>query len=786
MRFPTAREPGPAAQDDFLNDLDPGTSGDDGSLDVQKYLDALRRRWPLIVVCCVIAGAYAMIRFALTTKEYQSTAVIQIERRQLATLAMGGQTSWLEEWWNMEYYPTQYRLLKSRGMAERVVENLRLMQDPSFTGRSSSLVPDTDADSNTVFDDQAELARLGSRLRSGLVVNPIRDTQLVELTYRATSPELAARIANGYAEAFIDWGIETRSATVSQASTLLERQVDRLREEISEMQIRLAGYGKGTEFALDPAGEALVEQQRSLQDKKSQVVARRLNKQATANEYRSMSDARIASTVAGTRTSVVQSEIDQLEAQYTAKLEDFRPEWPDMVALRESVDAKKGELRSMIRGIAAETRDKANAEYQQALSEERVIEAELGKLRDDMEKINSTALEFNTLELTLQSKQDLLNQLLTRQSDTEFASRIQDSKESNVRIVDRAVLPGAAFRPILKRDMTRALLLGFLIGAGLILLLEYLDRTIKTPEELEKVTKLPTLTVIPDIAQRDRGYGAGLRYGAKQYGYGYGYGYYGEGDKRSKRRRPMGKDDEEQHAIELLPHKKPRLAICESYRSLRTALLLSSAEELKTVAVTSAEPSEGKTSTTANLAVVMAQLGRNVLVIDCDLRRPRMHKVFDASNRMGVVNHLTGTESAESLIQPTSVPNLYLCPCGPIPPNPSELLASDRMRDFITTLRSRFDFVLIDTPPVLPVVDAAIIGQLVDGLVLCVRAGHLVREHAMACRERLRFNGIRLFGTVMNRYSPKSGSRYAKQYYYSEVYGDDETAAVTPRRDTAA
>ena len=225
--------------------------------------------------------------------------------------------------------------------------------------------------------------------------------------------------------------------------------------------------------------------------------------------------------------------------------------------------------------------------------------------------------------------------------------------------------------------------------------------------------------------------------------------------------------------IELVPHRNPRLAVSEAYRSLRTALLLSSAEDLKTVAVTSAEPGEGKTATTCNLAVVMAQLGRRVLVVDADLRRPRMHKIFHLPNRRGLVSHLTGNLDLDEICFATEVENLSICPAGPIPPNPSELLASDRMRELLTLMRSRFDFVLIDTPPALPVADAVILGAYVDGMVVCARAGVLVREDAKACRDRLRYADLKIFGLVLNRYSDSAG-RYGKRYQYYDAYGETE------------
>ena len=195
------------------------------------------------------------------------------------------------------------------------------------------------------------------------------------------------------------------------------------------------------------------------------------------------------------------------------------------------------------------------------------------------------------------------------------------------------------------------------------------------------------------------------------------------------------------------------------------------------VALTSAEPGEGKTATTVNLAVVMAQLGRRVLVIDADLRRPRMHKIFRVSNRVGLVSYLTAHLELEKVVFDSGIPGMAICPSGPIPPNPSELLASDRMRELLAQARRRFDFVLIDTPPALPVVDAVILGPLTDGLVICARAGVLERDDAKLCRERLRYAELKLFGTVLNRFS-SSPTAYSKRHHYYGVYEDPPASSA--------
>jgi capsular exopolysaccharide synthesis family protein len=401
---------------------------------------------------------------------------------------------------------------------------------------------------------------------------------------------------------------------------------------------------------------------------------------------------------------------------------------------------------------------------------EQSLAGELNQTKSDAMSLNSAAVEYNNLKLEVSTRRQLLDEMLRRQSETEVASRVQGGRESNIRVVDEALVPGAPYLPSLRKDVTLGMVLGLVLGVGAIFLLEYLDRTIKSPDELERLLGLPVLAVIPETGEHGRSYGS------RGYGYGYGYGY---GARRSKKRdKSANATPIPEPPIELIPHARPRLVVSEAYRALRTALLLSSAQELKLVAITSSESSEGKTSTASNLAVVMAQLGRRVVVVDGDLRKPRQHEIFRQPNRAGVVNYLTGSAKIEQMTLKTDIPNLWLVPSGPIPPNPSELLASTRMTEMLAALRASFDFVIVDTPPVLAVTDATLIGSMVDGMVLCLRARKVQREDARACRDRLLLNEVRILGTVLNRFRATQGS-YSKHYQQYAAYvaedADDST-----------
>lgn len=746
----------------------------ESDFNLAEYVGMVRRHWKLAAVCCLLGLAGAGVHYAITPKEYQATATIQIERRNLTPLG-NGQNPWLENYWNLEFYPTQYELLQSRGLAERVVKSLDLMEDPKLNpgvgaGGDSKGGP-------TAEDDEAMLGALASQLRGGLSVAPVRNTQLVQISFRSSSPELAAKVANAFSESFIDMGVEDRFATAGKASTFLTSQIETLKEEIQDKEAMLQAFSRRSDIVtLDPQTNPVLQRLELLNNQYIDAKKQRIEKESQYQEVLLAPRDVVSSSLANGIAYDQRAQLIKLEREYETKLKTYKPDFPDMVSLKTEIEKARQDLSSVVQEQLGKAKSTAFSEFQTALRQEQVLEGEHRRLKSEAIDQNSAAVEYTNLKVEVQTRRDLLDELMRKQSETEVAVRLQDTRESNVRIIDKALLPGGPFRPSLRQDFSYGLLLGLLFGIGCAVLIEFLDRTVKAPEEIERRLGLPALAVIHDISAA-----AGKGYGDASYGYGYGYGAEPAAGDTPKPRTAFASRVEKKKAlaatppgqIELVPHERPRTLISETYRSLRTALLLSSARELKVVAVTSAMAGEGKTATASNLAVVLAQLGRQVLLVDCDLRKPRLHQVFHVSNRFGLVNQLTASADPDAVYLATEVPNLWLTPSGPIPPNPSELLASDRMREWLRSVRARFDFVVIDTPPALAVTDATIVGMLVDGVVLTLRSGKVTREEARLCRDRLRQAGIKILGAVLNRYrSHQTG--LGKRYRYYESYGAEE------------
>ena len=387
--------------------------------------------------------------------------------------------------------------------------------------------------------------------------------------------------------------------------------------------------------------------------------------------------------------------------------------------------------------------------------------------------MNSSAVLYNGLKVEIQNKKTLLDSLLRRESETGVEARLKGLRTSNIRVVDRARVPVRPSSPNKKRNLILALLLGLGGGVGLAFLFDLLDNSVKTSEDVERYAGLPTLGVVPKFSLEgtNKAYSYGRRLKGRteppQLDVGEGAAAASGASEPGPFVATVEKADRP-GSIELVPHYFPNSRLAESYRSIRTALLLSSADNpVKTVAVTSAMPGEGKTITTANLAITLAQSGKTVIVVDADLRRPRQHRVFKVKNTFGLTTYLTDSIEIKNVVKSTEIDNLFLINAGPIPPNPAELLGSDKMTRFIRMMSEESDFVIFDLPPMLEISDALVLGAKVDGMVLVVWGDKTSREALKKAREKLDMLKVRTLGVVINNVTvPSHGTYYYKDSYH--------------------
>ena len=694
----------------------------------------------LIIWSVLVAIVIGIAVSLLSTPTYRATVLLNVEREKAGPFDITSQSPY--GGYDPEFLPTQTRLMKSREVAERVVNSLRLADNAQILAPSRSFFGTR---SETPANQHVE--RAAARLQESVTTTPIRGTNLVELSFVAATPKLAADVANGVAAAYIDWNLESKYLVVGQASRFMGAQIEQLKGEVAEKERLLQAYARREDIvSVDPQQNSTLQSLESLNKDYAGAVADRVAKEARYFEMQNSRPDAIADTLSSGLIAGLRNDQARMEREYAEKLNLFKPDWPAMQQLKAQIDKGRQNLNSVVQETVAKARDVARSEYQTALRREQSLRGVLQGQKNEAMNLNANAVEYNNLRTEVETKRTLLDSLLKRQAETEVTSRLQGQRISNIRVVDRALPPASRFRPSYKRNALVSLLLGLGVGIGLAFLLEYMDRSLRTVEQVEKYTLLPALGVIPAVGNS----------GANAYGY---------GNRKNRKARPTklrAADGVPQ--IELLPQAHPRSTVAEAYRAFRTALLLSRAGGVKCIVVTSSLPGEGKTSTCVNLAVVLAQLGKRVLLVDADLHKPRVHEIFKISNRVGLVSLLVENTDPGLVITQTIVKNLFVVPAGPMSPNPSALLSSPVMKAFLENAKQNFDYVVIDAPPVGAVADAILLGHVADGTVLCVRGGHTAREHVNRVRDRLVRSDVRILGVLINNLEEDT-SPYG--YYYS-------------------
>jgi polysaccharide biosynthesis transport protein len=729
---------------------------DPGGLPLAETLEALlRRRW--LIATCVAAGlAAAGIISWRTSPEYRATALLELERERSNPIETGLAPG-RESGPDAEGFATETQLMRNREVAERVVTKLRPSTSPASSAPDAGPAP-----------DPVTVTAAALRIQRNTEVRPVRGTNLIELSCTAGSPQKAAELTNAVAEAYIDWKLETKFRLLAQASRFLGSQIQEAKQMLAEKEQKLLALGRQKDIlSIAPQSSVALQKLSAVSQDATAAMADRISKEARYNDLLAASpdtlpDALLTGTIQQMRTDLA-----KLEQEYTQKLNVYKPEWPAMLALKGQIESARQNLDAAKREALPKAREAAKAEYQAALRREESLKEAVQRQRGEAMTLSRDAVEYNNLRVEVETQRALVDNLLKREAEMQVLLRLQGERLSNVRIVETALPPGTAFRPSYSKNGLLGLLAGLIAGFGLALTMDSLDRSLRSPEQVSRYLRLPILGVIPPAQ-------AALD---SRYGYGYGYA---EIPTQPGGPRPSQAKAKKKIPIELLPHDHPRSGVAEAYRSFRTSLLLARADGVKAIVVTSALPLEGKTSTATNLAIVLGQLGRRVLLVDADLRRPRLHEVLNVSNRIGLVSVLaTRTDPGEAILQ-TAIPNVSVLPAGPIPPDPSGLLHSEAMKRFMSRVVEAFDHVILDSPPVLAVTDAVVLADLTDGAILCVRAGRTPREKVIRARDELLRSQDRVLGVLINNLRDDSRTGAAAPAYARPEEGTTAASESAP------
>jgi succinoglycan biosynthesis transport protein ExoP len=711
----------------------------------------LKRKWVLVTFAAVLVALAAI--FSFTRKPlYRATATLLIDEPGASLLNIQdvlNAGAYYRSDYLGTYFNTQLRLLTSRSLAERVSKRLAIGARPEF--RSTRPASAAGGDASYAFD-----------ILGGLSVAPIAETRLVYVSYISPHAALSADVVNALVEEFVDFSVETRYEATKQTSEFLTEQVALLREDLKRKEEDLQKYGTEKDLLYLSGDESTVVNKFSdVATALTTAQIERYAKESVYRELRNLSVDALPESVSNPTIQALKTQYSQVKSEYDEKGRIYRPEYPEMVQLKARLDATRNTLQEEIRKAVGA----AESDYRSALKKENSLQGLLDEQRVDVTRMNKNAIFYHTLRTEVENMRTLLSTLVAKQNEIQVSSQLGGLRTSNIKVVDRALVPRAPFTPNIRRNLLMALLVGLLGGLGLIFLVETMDNTVKGPEDVEKLVHLPSLGIIPFLTA-DGGRKKGDPYGS--------YRSYGTEAEKPGEALP------EVREIELINHLYPKFSIAEDYRTVRTSILFSHADAApKTIAFTSTLPQEGKTATVSNLAVSFAQLEGKVLLIDADLRKPRLSKIFNLRNVSGLSSYLAGKGAFEEVVQKTSIDNIWTIPSGPHPPNPAELLNSKRMKDLLAEAKERFNVVLLDTPPVLAVIDPVIVASLADSTVFVVRAGKTTRRPLVRAIEEIRKSKADIIGVVFNEVRiGRQGIGTPFYHYYQYEYESTEAGGT--------
>ena len=724
---------------------------------LQYWRVVLKQKW-WIVAALIVVFALAVIKTLRTTRLYQATSKIAIfpENPNVLGFKDAGDSALIDYQYDVAL-ETQAAILRSDALAMKVIETMHLDRDSRFAGVGQASAPTGDAIQSSSMDpDPARIAGLLGAFRVGLSVQMIPNSRLVQISYTHPDPRLAAEIVNGLVKTFIEENFKTKYESVTQTSEWLSKELADLRLKVETSQEKLVRYQKDHSILGIDEKQNIVTTK--LDEINKELIAAQSDRIQKESNYKfaTSGDPSLFAKVSPEGSTGLLGKLREKEAdlntQYAQATTQFGTGYPKVTELSNQLKQVRTEI------TAEETRmkDRLLNVYLGALQREKLLASAFEEQKREANTLNESAIEYSVLKRDAESNRQLYDNLLQRLKEAGVSAGL---RSSNIRVVDVARIPIYPITPNVPRNLVLGLLLGLAGGIGLAFVLESLDRTVRNMEEVSAISTLPALGTIPifgNVSFRKRLKGVSLA-------------------------------DGESEPPVLITYVRPKSEAAEAYRALRTSILLSSfGAPPRVILVTSALPQEGKTTISANSALVLAQGGSRVLLVDADLRRPGIGKLFDLRPREGLSTLISGVNKVGDVVVPMAdVPNLWILPAGPIPPQPAELLSSAVMKDHLARWRNEFDHIIIDSPPCLSVTDAVVLSPMADRVILVARSGQTTKlALRRACDLLLQVNA-RVMGIVLNAlnrsadgYYYSYGGAYAR-HYYDEDSPPNEITTVT-------
>lgn len=755
---------------------------------LREYLDVLAKRWRLIA--SFASGAIVLMGVACLFIQplYTATAVLHIERDMpqvtgnIQQVAPG--PSYLE---GLEYFQDQIETLESRALAARTIHELGLENDDSFTERGKkpgvldrvqgtfwNLYWLVHAKINRLLrGDSPKVATQGrggdgqfvpevppgliAKYLRGLQVTPVTNTRMIQVKFTSPSPALSQKVANAHALQYIRRGLQAKFQLTGEARQFLQAEIQRVEGELNKAEEASDEFRREHQVvSLDERENAIVERLTDLGRRLTGAQADRIGAEAEYQLVKSRQYDSLPAVISNALIQTLKTDVSRLETQQAELSQTFLPASPQLQEvssqLRQTRSRLEREIGRVVGGI--------ESVYLATKAKEDALRTEFERQQTAVLDLKAISGQYIKLDQAVTTNRELYKTLLTRMQETDVVKGVPFS---NASVLDPAELPRGPSHPQVPFDLAFALIFGLGIGVALAFVLEHLDSSLRTPDDVRHVLRLPTLGVVPDFAYLPRGYGR--RYLPAL---------------RTRRGGAAAAGERKGEIVSLMPQGSMH---AEAYRSIRTSLLFCNPEQPpRSVLVTSSQPGEGKTLTTVNLAISLTQLGNRVIVIDADLRQPRCHRVLGIAASQGLVDVLRGDADVEEVLQRLCLDNscvtlagsgreggpaLYILQSGAPPADPSELLASPRMYQMLGSLIERYDMVLVDSPPVFPITDAAILASVVDGVVLVVRGQRTERQVTREALDRLRYMKATVIGVVLNGINPGSSDYYRYPYYFA-------------------
>lgn len=719
---------------------------DEKEIHLRDYINVILKRRNTVITFFIVVFVIVFIGTVSTTPLYMASSKVVIERADPGVLV--GNYAYMH--YEPEFYETQYQLIKSAAVSRKVVDMLNLEASydtyiknesdllPSigdiagwFSGFFSSVLGTKKIAEEGTENTFSRADLLAKTISGGIVVKPVKNSKMAEISYISSNPELARVIANTVAQAYIETILDLNMSSVRHGIEWMTIKAQEQKEKLEKSEETLQKYIKSHNFVIIENKLAIVPQQ--ISELNSMLTRSELKKKEVENLYSKVKDISDNSGEAETVSAIATEPTLQSLRQQIIKSEQnikelshkYGHKHPLMLKSVEELNLLKSKRDQEIKRIVESIRH----EYELSKDNEATLKKRLAEVKRDAINLNEQMMEYNIINREVESNKQIHDALIKKINEQGV---IEQSRTVNVMIVEKAEKPKSPFKPRKAMNLLLGIIVGLFGGIGIAFFVEYLDNTVKSPDDAESKLGLPIIGMIPLITSVDK-------------------------------------------PIETVLLDDNSSSFSESFKAIRTAIILSSAEKPpRKILITSSVPGEGKTVTSVNLAVAIAQSGYKVLLIDADLRKPRIHKVFAFDNSKGLSTYLAGASGAD-ILKDSPVAGLSIITSGPVPPNPSELLSSKKMTEILDIYTEMHDFIICDSPPVLTVTDSLILSKLLDGTILVTRADVTTYENAKKCIKSLASVNAHMLGIGINAVDIKKGGY--SNYYYSSHYsstGEDK------------